>query len=129
MRAMRHLHFEDFTPGWSELYGPLRISRDDIVSFPREYDPQPFHTDDEAAKDSFLGTLVASGWHSCSLNMRLIADGFLLSSASMGAPGIEEVNWVTPVKPGDTLYTRATVIESRASNSRPDLGLVRFRSE
>jgi acyl dehydratase len=119
--------FEDFIPGSSETYGPLPVTKEDILAFAREFDPQPFHTDEEAAKDSFLGRLVASGWHTCSLNMRLIAEGFLLDTLAMGAPGIEEVKWLKPVLPGDVLRTKATVVEGRVSRSRPDLGLVRFR--
>jgi acyl dehydratase len=102
------------------------VSKDDILAFAREYDAQPFHVDEVAAKDSFVGTLIASGWHSCSLNMRLVADGLMVDSSSMGAPGIEEVKWVKPVRPGDTLRSRMTVLDSRLSKSRPTLGLVRF---
>jgi acyl dehydratase len=102
------------------------VSKEDILAFAREYDAQPFHVDEAAAKDSFVGTLIASGWHTCSLNMRLVAEGLLLDASSMGAPGIEEVKWVKPVRPGDTLRSRMTVLESRPSKSRPTLGLVRF---
>jgi acyl dehydratase len=123
------LSFEDFTPGWTRKLGPFAVTEADIVGFAREYDPQPFHVDPEAAKATFVGRLIASGWHTCSLNMRLLADGFLLDTASMGAPGIEEVKWLRPVLPGDALSTVATVLESRASKSRPDLGLVRFGFE
>jgi acyl dehydratase len=123
---MSRYFFEDFTPGWSRALGPLSVSKEAIVAFAREYDPQMFHVDEAEAKSSFAGTLIASGWHTCSLNMRLLADGFLLETASMGAPGIEEVKWVRPVLPGDALVSHVTVLESRASKSRPDLGLVRF---
>ena len=82
--------FEDFPSGMAQTLGPLTVSKDDIVAFAREYDAQPFHVDEIAARDSFIGTLIASGWHSCSLNMRLVADGLLLDSSAMGAPGIEE---------------------------------------
>ena len=115
------LHFEDFTPGWTRTLGPHVVSKDAIVAFAREYDPQPFHVDEEAAKETFAQTLIASGWHTCSINMRLLADGFLLETASMGAPGIEDVKWARPVTPGDALTSVATVLESRASKSRPDL--------
>ena len=121
--------FDDFTPGSTETYGPIAVTKDDIVSFAREYDPQPFHTDEEAAKGTFVGTLIASGWHTCALNMRLIADGFLLDAASLGAPGIEEVQWLKPVRPGDALRSRATVMEARDSKSRPEVGLVHFGFE
>lgn len=126
---MPKLYFDDFAPGWTQICGPVTVTKEDIVAFAREFDAQPFHTDEEAAKETFVGTLIASGWHTCSLNMRLIAEGFLLDTAGMGAPGIDEVKWLKPVLPGDTLRTRASVLESRASRSRPDLGLVRFGFE
>ena len=93
--------FEDFPPGFDpDPRARFTVSKDDIVAFAREYDAQPFHVDEVAAKDSFVGTLIASGWHTCSLNMRLVADGLLLDSSAMGAPGIEEVKWVKPVQAG-----------------------------
>jgi acyl dehydratase len=122
-------YFENFPIGLSEVYGPVAVSRDDIVTFAREYDAQPFHTDEEAAKDTFVGTLIASGWHTCALNMRLIADGFLLDATSMGSPGVEEAKWLRPVHPGDALRTRMTVKGLRPSRSRPELGLVDFLFE
>ena len=119
--------FDDFTVGLSETYGPVEVTRDDIVAFAKAYDPQPFHLDEEAAKGTFVGTLIASGWHTCAVNMRLIADGFLLNAAAMGAPGIEEVKWLRPVHPGANLRSRMTVLEARPSRSRPEVGLVQFR--
>ncbi|MEE1658013.1 MaoC family dehydratase [Microvirga sp. CF3062] len=118
--------FEDLPVGFAQTLGPLHVSKDDILAFAREYDAQPFHVDEVAAKDSFVGTLIASGWHTCSLNMRLVADGLLLDSSAMGAPGIEEVKWVRPVRPGDTLRSHMKVLESRISKSRPSLGLVQL---
>ncbi|WP_046866348.1 MaoC family dehydratase [Microvirga massiliensis] len=126
---MPRLHFEDFIPGTSQIYGSHEVSEESIIAFAREYDPQPFHVDPEAAKDTFVGTLIGSGWHSCSINMRLISDGFLLDTAAMGAPGIEEVRWLKPMLPGDVLCSRVTVMETRTSQSRPELGLVRFGLE
>jgi acyl dehydratase len=123
------LHFEDFVVGDTVSAGSLSISQDDILAYARRYDAQDFHTDPEAAKASFVGELITSGWHSCSLLMRLIAETFILDSAGMGAPGIEEVKWLRPVRPGDTLAARRTVLESKASRSRPEMGLVRFRFE
>ncbi|MGF9764716.1 MaoC family dehydratase [Microvirga sp. 0TCS3.31] len=118
--------FEDFPVGFTQTLGPLPVSKDDILAFAREYDAQPFHVDEVAAKDSFVGTLIASGWHTCSLNMRLVANGLLLDSSAMGAPGVEEVKWVRPVRPGDTLRSHVKVLESRISKSRPTLGLVQL---
>jgi acyl dehydratase len=124
---MARLHFEDFAPGDSAVYGPVTVSKDDIVAFAREFDPQPFHLDEEGAKHSFVGRLIGSGWHSCALLMRLIADGFLRESTALGAPGIEETRWLRPVLPGDRLRVRYTVLETRESKSRPEIGFVRFR--
>jgi len=121
--------FEDFTPGFTQMLGPYTVTKEALLAFAQEYDAQPFHVDEIAAKDSFIGTLIASGWHTCSINMRLLADGLILDSTSMGAPGIEEVKWLKPVRPGDTLRSRMTVLESRPSKSRPSIGLVRFQFE
>jgi acyl dehydratase len=122
-------YFEDFSVGDVVLAGSLSVSQDDILAYATRYDAQDFHTDPEAAKATFVGTLIASGWHSCSLLMRLIAETFILDSAGMGSPGIDEVKWLRPVLPGDTLSARRTVLESKASRSRPQMGLVRFRFE
>ncbi|MXQ10390.1 MaoC family dehydratase [Microvirga makkahensis] len=121
--------FEDFTPGLTQMLGPFTVTKEALLAFAQEYDAQPFHVDEVAAKDSFIGTLIASGWHTCSINMRLFAEGLLLDSTSMGAPGIEEVKWLKPVRPGDTLRSRISVLETRPSKSRPSLGLVRFQFE
>lgn len=123
------LAFEDFVVGETIGFGSIAVSQDDIVAYASRYDAQDFHTDPEKAKASFVGTLIASGWHSCSLLMRLIAEGFLLQSTGMGAPGIDEVKWLRPVKPGDVLGARRTVLEAKPSRSRPEMGLVRFRFE
>lgn len=126
---MPRFAFEDFAPGSTRVLGPVSVSKDDIVAFAREYDPQPFHVDEVAAKDSFIGTLIGSGWHTCCINMRLVADELLQGSTAMGAPGIEEVKWLKPVRPGDTLRSRAIVLDARPSKSRPSIGLVHFRYE
>ncbi|NWG26888.1 MAG: MaoC family dehydratase [Pseudorhodoplanes sp.] len=118
------LHFEDFAPGQIREFGPRVITREEIVAFAAEFDPQPMHLDEEAARHTLLGGLAASGWHSCGLMMRMMCDGFLLNSASMGANAIEEVCWLKPVRPGDSLTLRATVLDTRTSKSRPDLGFV-----
>ncbi|MFC4172237.1 MaoC family dehydratase [Microvirga sp. GCM10011540] len=126
---MPHFAFEDFVPGTTEVLGPVTVSKEDILAFAREYDPQPFHVDEIAARDSFVGTLIGSGWHTACINMRLLADGRILDSTSMGSPGIDELKWLKPVRPGDTLRSRMNVEESRPSKSRPSIGLVRFRFE
>jgi acyl dehydratase len=121
--------FEDFEAGATLAYGGIEVSRDDVVAFARDYDPQPFHLDEGAARDTFAGELIGSGWHMCALLMRLIADGFLLESTSQGSPGIEAARWIRPLRPGDRVSARHAVLETRALKSRPDLGLVRFRFE
>ena len=118
------LFWEDFTPGRVVEYGPRRVTREEILAFAEEFDPQPFHLDETAARTTMLGGLCASGWHSCCILMRMSADGFVLNSSSMGAPGIDEVRWILPIRPGDDLTLRATVLSTRASASRPDTGFV-----
>jgi len=126
---MAKLHFEDFQSGAVAVYGPRLVTREEIIAFAAEFDPQPMHLDEAAAANTLLGGLGASGWHSCCLLMRMIADGFLLNSSSMGGPGVEEVNWLKPLRPGTAIRVRSTVLETRASNSRPEMGLVRFLFE
>ena len=116
---MPKFYFEDFAPGWTAEYGPRRVTREEMIGFAAQYDPQPMHLDEEAARHTMLGGLAASGWHTCSVMMRMISDGFLLDSASMGAPGIDEVKWLKPLRPGDTLTARMTVQWSRTSRSKP----------
>ena len=119
-------HFEDFPVGEVVTYGAYRLTVEDLVGFAREYDAQPFHLDDEAARKTMLGGLAASGWHACAILMRLNCDGFLNAATSRGAPGVEEVKWLAPLRPGVLLSVRRTTLEARASRSRPDMGLVRF---
>jgi len=126
---MPKLHWEDFQPGAISVYGPRLVTREEIVAFAAEFDPQPMHLDEAAASATLLGGLGASGWHSCCLLMRMIADGFLLDSSSMGGPGVDEVRWLKPLRPGTRIRIRATVLDTRASNSRPQMGLVKFLFE
>jgi acyl dehydratase len=119
-------HFEDFHPGRVFEAGPRIVTREEILAFAVEFDPQPMHLDETAAQATMLGGLSASGWHACCLFMRMLADSFVLDSASMGSPGVDEVRWLVPVRPGDSLLFRAEVLEARPSRSRPDMGLVRF---
>ena len=120
-------YFEDFQPGQvREIDGPV-LTREEIVEFARKYDPQPFHVDEEAAKNSFYGGLIASGWQTVAICMRLMCDSYLLESASLGSPGVDEVRWVKPVRPGDRLRLKMTVLEARISRSRPEMGSVRAR--
>lgn len=121
--------FEDFVPGSVETWGRYPVTREAVLAFARDFDPQPFHLDDEAAQASLFGRLSASGWHTCAMAMRMLCDGYLLRSASLGSPGIDELRWTHPVHPGDTLSVRNTVLEARPLQSRPGVGLVRSRSE
>jgi len=122
-------YWEDFYPGQVREIGGYSLSEEEIIEFARKYDPQPFHTDIDAAKHTFFGGLIASGWQTASLCMRMICDLYVLEAASMGSPGVDELRWVKPVRPGDTLRLKTTVLETRASTSRPDMGTVRHRSE
>jgi acyl dehydratase len=119
-------YFEDFSVGWTAEYGPRRVTREEIIDFAAQYDPQPMHLDEEAARHTMLGGLAASGWHTCCIMMRMIADNLLLDAASMGAPGIDEVKWLKPLRPGDSLTVRGSVLNTRASQSKPDRGFVSF---
>ncbi len=119
------LYFEDFHVGWELTMGPRVMGEDEIRAFATNYDPQSFHVDPEEAKHSIFGGLVASGWHTTSVCMRLIVDGYLKRSSSLGSPGVDEVRWLKPVRPGDSLTLTMTVTEVIPSRSRPDRGLVR----
>jgi acyl dehydratase len=123
------LYFEDFPPGDVRESPSRAVTRDEIIAFARQYDPQPFHLDDEAATRSIYGGLLASGWHTCAIHMRLMWETFLKDTASLGSPGVDEIRWVKPVRPGDTLRVRFTVVEATPSRSKPDRGIVRSRSE
>lgn len=129
LAGMPRLCWEDFKPGAVTVYGPRRVTREEIVAFAAEFDPQPMHLDETAASTTLLGGLGASGWHMCCLLMRMISDGYLLDSSSMGAPGVEEVCWLAPLRPGEEVRIRTTVMETRASKSRPGMGLTTFLFE
>ncbi len=123
------LHFEDFPVGETVAFGNAMVSRAALIEFASEFEPQALHMDDVAAEETPLGGLAASGWHTCCLMMQMMCDGFLLNSTSLGAPGVEEVKWLKPVRPGDRLHMRRRALEARASKSRPDVGLVKFLFE
>ena len=118
-------YWEDFKPGQVIELGSRTIDKDGILAFAREFDPQPFHTDEEAARHTVFGGLIASGWHTGSLSMRLFYDGLIKDVVSLGSPGFDELRWVKPVRPGDTLSARFTVLECVASRSKPDRGVIR----
>jgi acyl dehydratase len=119
--------FSEFYPGQQIEAGPYRVSDQEIVAFASAYDPQWFHTDAIAAAEGRFGGLIASGWHTCSIAMRLIVDAALKGSESFSSPGLEYVKWPAPVRPGDALSLRAEVLEVRLSAKSSDLGILRWR--
>ncbi|SEO57268.1 MaoC family dehydratase [Amycolatopsis saalfeldensis] len=121
--------FEDYPLGAVYEFGEAVVTEEEILEFAGRFDPQSFHTDPVAAKSGPFGGLIASGWHTASLMMRMFADHYLSSVASLGSPGADELRWVRPVRPGDKLWMRATVTETRLSKSKPDRGLVRTKME
>lgn len=123
------LYWEDLYVGRVIELGTREVSREEVIEFARRYDPQPFHTDAEAAKQSIYGGLIASGWHTCALAMRMLCDGLLRHCPSLGSPGVDSIRWLRPVRPGDTLRTRMTIADSRASRSKPDRGIVNCKWE
>jgi acyl dehydratase len=122
-------YFEDFKIGEVTEIGPVRVSEEEIVEFASRYDPQPFHIDPEAAKSSPFGGLIASGWHTTALFMGMFVRGILMDSASMGSPGVEEIRWTAPVRPGDRLTGRVTVTDVQPSANTPGRGTVFTTSE
>lgn len=118
-------YFEDYLPGAVHEFGSITINEAEIIEFGRRFDPQPFHTDSEKAKQTVFGGLIASGWHTAGIAMRLLVDNYVSKVASLGSPGVDEVRWRKPVRPGDTLSIRATVIEAKLSRSKPDQGTTR----
>ncbi len=122
----RRLSYEDLVPGWRRTFPPRTLTREDIVRFAREWDPQSFHLDEEAARKTHFGGLVASGWHTACLSMRVVVDGLLEGSTSMGSPGLEELKWLRPVRPDDPLTLTLEVLEARPSRSKPDRGSVKL---
>jgi acyl dehydratase len=124
---MSRYYWDDFTPGWIYESPTRALSAEEIVRFAREYDPQVFHTDAEAARATPFGGLIASGWQTCGVMMRLMCDGYLVDSACLGSPGLDELRWLKPVRPGDALRLRAEVLEQTPSQKQPNRGTVRFR--
>ncbi len=122
-------YFEDFAVGQSHELGSRSLSQDQIIAFAREYDPQPFHTDPEAAKRSVFGTLIASGWQTVGVFMSLLVAGMVGDMASMGSPGVDSIRWLKPVKPGDRLTGRVRILEATTSKSRAELGILKTEGE
>jgi len=122
-------YFEDIRAGDVIELGSVEVTREEVVAFASRYDPQPFHVDEEAAARSPFGGLIASGWHTAAMFMRLFVDGILTGSASLGSPGVEELRWLHPVRPGDVLTGRVRVLETRPSERNPTRGTVITESE
>jgi acyl dehydratase len=116
--------WEDFPVGQVREFGATRVTREAIIDFARQFDPQPFHLDDAAAKTTLFGGLCASGWHTCAMAMRMMCDEYLLQSASLGSPGLDRLRWLKPVFPGDVLRVRHTVGDARVMTSKPHVGLI-----
>ena len=123
-------YFEDFEIGMTRKFGNYRVTREEILEFAGKYDPQPFHLSDEAAAKTLFGRLCASGWHTCSMAMRMIVDDMAGSGkGGLGSPGINELRWVKPVFPGDTLRVESTIIDLKESSSRPEIGTVYMQNK
>ncbi len=124
----RMMYFEDIETGSKQSFGRYEVTREEVIEFASKYDPQPFHLDDEAAASTHFGRLSASGWHTCAMTMRMLVENMAqVEQAGLGSPGIDDLRWIRPVYPGDTLRVESEVISKRRSRSRPDMGL--FKSK
>ena len=123
------MYFEDYTSGRVFELPPIQVSAEEVIAFAREYDPQPFHLDPDSPQSRALGGLMASGWHTCLLAMRSFVTGYISVESNLPSPGIDEIRWHAPMRPGETLSVRATVLDARLSRSKPDRGVVRSRLE
>jgi len=122
-------YYEDIEVGETREFGEYHVTKEEVLEFAEQYDPQPFHTDEDAAEDSAFGELVASGWHTAAMCMRMLVDGPIQDRASMGARGVDELRWKRPVKPGDTLSVRTEIVDKRVSESDPTRGYVDSKLE
>lgn len=125
----KQLWFENYVPRTVHEFGSIFMDKEKIIAFASEFDPQPFHIDMEVAEKSEFGGLIASGWHTAAATMRLLVDHFLSESSSLGSPGIDELRWLKPVRPSETLRVRVTILDTRKSKSKPDRGFVRSKIE
>ena len=122
-------YFEDYVPGFTADCGTFTMNEADIIAFAKEYDPQPFHVDPVSAADGPFGGIIASGWHTTSMMIRQLVEYWVSPESSLGAAGVDEIRWPKPVRPGDTLHVRASVLEARRSGSKPDRGIVKSLAE
>ncbi len=127
--GLKSRYFEDYIVGDEIEFGETTVDEQELLEFAQKFDPQPFHLDHEAAAQTHFGGLVTSGWHTCSMLMRMMVDHYISEVASMGSPGVDEIRWLVPVRPGDVLRARVRITEARRSNSKPDRGLVRSSIE
>ncbi len=123
------LFWEDFKIGEVHLMGSHTFTAEEIISFAKQFDPQPIHVDPQAAKDSFFGGLIASGWHTCAVGMRFAVDTYINAGVSLGSPGLDNIRWLKPVRPGDRITYRRITLATRPSNSLPGVGLMQGRIE
>ena len=122
------IHYEDLEVGSTAKFGRYDVTREEVIDFARKYDPQPFHLDDDAAAQTHFGRLSASGWHTCAMTMAMLVENMKNTrQAGLGSPGMDNLRWMKPVYPGDTLRVETTIVEKRRSKSRPDMGL--FKSD
>lgn len=125
MRKAEDRYFEDYVAGSVHEFGSIAVEQDEVIAFANRFVPLPYHTDPELAKKTIYGGLIASGWHTAALMMRLYTEHYLSKVANLGSPGVDELRWDKPVRPGDVLSIRVTILETRLSNSKPDRGIVR----
>ena len=123
-RPITDRYFEDYVEGAVHRFGTIKVDPDELIAFAKRFDPQTMHTDPEAAKNTPFGGIIASGWHTAGLMMRLYVENYLTHVASLASPGLDELRWLKPVRPGDTLSVRATVLKAVPSKSKPDRGAV-----
>jgi len=122
------IYFEDVQVGDTERFGRYEVTREEIIEYARQFDPQPFHLDEEAAKASMFGGLIASGWHTGAMLIRMLNDHSIPRAATTGALGFDDLKWVKPVRPGDTLSVETRVLEKTESRNRPEIGVVKIES-
>lgn len=122
------IYFEDLEIGHRQSFGSYKVTREEVLEFAGKYDPQPFHLDDNAAAQTYFGRLSASGWHTCAMTMRMLVDNMsVVEQAGLGSPGVDQLRWIKPVYPGDTLHCETELIEKRRSRSRPEMGIFKTR--
>lgn len=123
------MFLEDYRPGTTRTLGSITVSEDEIIAFATQFDPQPMHVDVDAATHGPFGGLIASGWHTCALTMRVLVDEYFSAESSLVSPGVDEVRWLSPVRAGDVLSVKVTVLDNRRSTRKPDRGTVRTAIE